>query len=640
MGYILSFGLRFTQAALSASPYLFAGIVAAAAIRVFVGHAALRRWLAGDRLSGSLKAWGLGILLPVCSFGVLPVARELLKAGVSRSTTFLFLVAAPLFHPLSIAYGLTVMDAAHLLLLAGGSLLIIGIASQWCESRADVPATVQTAGTAAELSPDAPSRLGVFLLALFQQFDKKLLQEILLGLCGVGLLGAMLAPDSLGGTLGEPGSWSGLSSCLLATPIYMPSEQAVAVLDEMLAHGNTLSAAFALLVCGVGMNLGTLLASSRFFGLRSTAAAVATLWCGVVILGSLANQTIYVPNFAAGDEHASHGVAGHTHAFDAYGRPATLSHEGASWGMAVRLLRSSIRSTDVAMLAVNVFLGFIALAIATQRGGPAIIKRLSTEKPNRQATVWNQPLPSRTLTVAALIGIVFGGYAAALIAFPAPEEVLADMSIVRVEAMIDARGEKFDSAETSLEAWATLARKLPLGSLLRGRGSGEQRIAAQVLRQSIGDLRSAIRNHDADGTLRQLERLDSSYQQCKAVFSGEPLTRHEGDEANGMPSGVSEDEERDIYLLAGGLYTEADIEANGRQTASQKYRGFRSAHDMNPAVGAPLCPVTLTKANSKCTWIIGGERYQFCCPPCIDEFVKLAKESPEQIKSPGEYVKR
>ncbi len=107
-----------------------------------------------------------------------------------------------------------------------------------------------------------------------------------------------------------------------------------------------------------------------------------------------------------------------------------------------------------------------------------------------------------------------------------------------------------------------------------------------------------------------------------------------------MPAKVADEEETALYLTAGGKYTEADIEANGRMTASAKFKGFRAAHDLNPKVGEQICPVTLTKANPKCTWIIGGKTYEFCCPPCIDEFVILAKEEPAEVKEPEQYVKK
>lgn len=106
-----------------------------------------------------------------------------------------------------------------------------------------------------------------------------------------------------------------------------------------------------------------------------------------------------------------------------------------------------------------------------------------------------------------------------------------------------------------------------------------------------------------------------------------------------MPAKILDEQERDLYLTAGGRYTEADIEANRRLTASQKFRGFVAKHDRNPQRGDRICPITQTKANRDCTWIVAGREYAFCCPPCVDEFVRLAKESPEEIQPPERYVR-
>jgi YHS domain-containing protein len=61
---------------------------------------------------------------------------------------------------------------------------------------------------------------------------------------------------------------------------------------------------------------------------------------------------------------------------------------------------------------------------------------------------------------------------------------------------------------------------------------------------------------------------------------------------------------------------------------------------MHPKPGDLNCPVTMTKANAKCVWIVGGKEYQFCCPPCVDEFLIQVKKDPTTLKQPGEYVKK
>ena len=109
--------------------------------------------------------------------------------------------------------------------------------------------------------------------------------------------------------------------------------------------------------------------------------------------------------------------------------------------------------------------------------------------------------------------------------------------------------------------------------------------------------------------------------------------------SHAAPKKTTSEAERKLYLEPGGLYTQADIEANGNVTAPQKFASFQASHDLDPQIGDKICPVTLTKANPECSWVIGGKAYEFCCPPCVDEFVALAKNKPDDVKLPEEYVK-
>jgi len=106
---------------------------------------------------------------------------------------------------------------------------------------------------------------------------------------------------------------------------------------------------------------------------------------------------------------------------------------------------------------------------------------------------------------------------------------------------------------------------------------------------------------------------------------------------HGMPAKVADDEEQKLFLTPGGKYTEADIKANGGVVASVKFKGYKAEHDLKPKSGEKICPVTSTKANPKFSWVIDGKTYEFCCPPCVDEFVALAKEKPGEIKPPEFY---
>jgi len=107
-----------------------------------------------------------------------------------------------------------------------------------------------------------------------------------------------------------------------------------------------------------------------------------------------------------------------------------------------------------------------------------------------------------------------------------------------------------------------------------------------------------------------------------------------------MPSAPTSDVEQKLFLTPGGKYTAADIAANKRGIASVVYRGIMAAHSMKPKKGSIICPITNTLANPQFTWIVDGKTYRFCCPPCIAEFVRQAKEKPKTIHPPAYYIAR
>jgi YHS domain-containing protein len=116
-------------------------------------------------------------------------------------------------------------------------------------------------------------------------------------------------------------------------------------------------------------------------------------------------------------------------------------------------------------------------------------------------------------------------------------------------------------------------------------------------------------------------------------------SEHQNSDDHQMPAKVADDQERKLYLTPGGKYTQADIEANGNQVASAKFAGIKAQHDAKPQSGDALCPISMTKANPKFSWMIDGKTYEFCCPPCVDEFVAMAKETPEKLLPPEAYRK-
>ncbi len=151
----------------------------------------------------------------------------------------------------------------------------------------------------------------------------------------------------------------------------------------------------------------------------------------------------------------------------------------------------------------------------------------------------------------------------------------------------------------------------------------------------VGQLPAAVVGQETNITIPALR---FGTERFRVSFSTQAMKKDH--DAHPTQPKVVDKEEAKLYLTPGGKYTEADIKANGNMVASLKFKGIKANHDAKPMAGDKLCPISQTKANAEFTWVVDGQKYQFCCPPCVDEFVQMAKEKPVEILPAAEYVQK
>jgi len=121
--------------------------------------------------------------------------------------------------------------------------------------------------------------------------------------------------------------------------------------------------------------------------------------------------------------------------------------------------------------------------------------------------------------------------------------------------------------------------------------------------------------------------------ELKLNISGDVDNKHYSGDVTYKPAKTTQ-----LFLTPSRIYTLADIKANGNTTPAEKFKGKVWAHEEDLKPGDKICPVTKNKADPECAWIVKGQRYEFCCPPCLDKFIGWAHNQPERIKDSKEYV--
>jgi len=83
-------------------PFLLMGTLLSAIIQAFVPDQALRRLFPKNRYLSILVALLVGVFIPICECGTVPLARRLRQKGMPLSTAVAFLLAAPLVNPMTV----------------------------------------------------------------------------------------------------------------------------------------------------------------------------------------------------------------------------------------------------------------------------------------------------------------------------------------------------------------------------------------------------------------------------------------------------------------------------------------------------------------------------------------------------------
>ena len=268
--------LRFCQTLMQAAPFILVGLFVAAILQRMLGDEGTRRLFGGRGFRAILRAWVIGMLLPVCSLGVIPVCRVMRNSGLPGGTILAFALAAPLFNPLSLLYGLTLSEPFVIVAFAFCSLIVITIVGLGWDRLHPETEKIRTA------RPPVPSGwkriLSVVVFGARETVGVSA-AYVLLGLLGVVGLAVLLPSGSLQQQMNGNNPLAPLVMCAIAIPAYATPMLAMSQLGMMFQHGNSVGAAFVLLALGAGMNFGLLAWMIWSYGWRRSAS-----WLGMLLL--------------------------------------------------------------------------------------------------------------------------------------------------------------------------------------------------------------------------------------------------------------------------------------------------------------------------------------------------------------------
>jgi len=487
MVYVWAGAFRMAQAFTEAAPTMLFGVLTAAVFSHMLGPARTAKLFGEGTKTGLLRAWLMGMLLPVCSLGIFPVIREMRKSGISGGTILAFALSGPLFNPLSFLYGLTLSEPLVILSFAFASLVVVTIAGiVW--DRLFPNSALQVI----EEPPPIPyglKRLFGVLVAASQIMVSPVMGYCLLALLGVGLLGAFVPFGSLEHTMKHNDLSSPLLMAAIATPAYVSPMRAMMQLGLLFEHGNSVGAGLTLLILGAGANIGLIAWLWRQYGLIRMLAWMGLLLSTVLAFSYLLNTPL---DFATNREN-------HTHAFDEFSSPFTAGTSSIKAQEFVwHRLKEKVEVPEIGAMIILALLATIGLIlIPIDKRWPVEGWLRSGELPQASdpsVPFWNRPLSTSTIATIAIGGLIIFSVIGCFLYYPDAETMFEEIRKVKVEVQSAVLLSNKDHAIRMIPKWDDLTRKLEVGVFLRRwQLDASAHETAEKLRETMEELRDAFR---------------------------------------------------------------------------------------------------------------------------------------------------
>lgn len=258
------------------APYLLFGFLMAGVLSVLISKDYVRRHLGGHGWMGSFKAALVGVPMPICSCGVIPLAASLRKHGASRGSTASFLASTPQtgIDSLMITYALLGwVFAIFRAVVAFLSGIICGTAVAAVSPREDVD---EEECTDECCQPAKKSALIRMLSYGFITLPRDIAKAVVLGIILSGIISGLIPDNFFTGNIGNS-PISMLLMLVIGIPLYVCSSASVPIALAFIKAGISPGAALVFLITGPATNAATLTTLWQIIGRKQLAVFLVTL---------------------------------------------------------------------------------------------------------------------------------------------------------------------------------------------------------------------------------------------------------------------------------------------------------------------------------------------------------------------------
>lgn len=286
-----------------ASFWLVLSFILAGALHNILSPARFQRVLGNRRFSSIVKATLSGMLLPVCSCGVIPLGIGLYYSGAYLGPTLAFMTATPIINPAAVilAYGLLGPQIATVYLIAGFlAPVLIGSIGNLLAGREIHAPGIENPGELVELESSEAPGLGQKLRSGlnwgFTDLGVQVSKYVVIGMLLAGVITTLVPPVFIQQFLGNPGLISLAGIAVLGAIMYVCAVGHIPFIAALVASGAAPGIAITFLMTGAATNLPELISIYKMIGKRAVAIYTLTLVSVSLLIGYFTNKWL-LPEF-------------------------------------------------------------------------------------------------------------------------------------------------------------------------------------------------------------------------------------------------------------------------------------------------------------------------------------------------------
>lgn len=296
--YMLTFFNNAWLTTIELAPWLLVGALAAGALHVLLPANFVQRQLTG-RWS-VLKSVLLGVPLPLCSCGVIPVALGLRKQQASRGATVGFLIATPQTGIDSVLVSAAMLGWPFAIFKVFAALAT-GILGGWITDNVEKDdfAPLPTIDPAPTPTADGSRNSLGALFGHAIEILRSIWGWLVVGVLISAAISTWVPSTALAGLTAYGGLAAMGAALAISLPLYVCATASVPIAASLVAGGLPLGAALVFLMAGPATNMATIGAVNRTLGLRSLAVYLATIIGSSILAGLLFDSVIATVNIAS-----------------------------------------------------------------------------------------------------------------------------------------------------------------------------------------------------------------------------------------------------------------------------------------------------------------------------------------------------